>query len=165
MWLHCCHANLPWTFTYKYCHNHPPGSYRNPWMISNCVARVFWNFTFRGGSGIFSKLISIHVNPERSFGETNVEPPSELRKGGREGSSPGKFKKPTLQMVQSTLFLQELYLWILLAYIVIKLAKLFQVFFTIIIYRLIVGVIALICRCVIRNCVRSRANFSVGHFA
>ena len=49
----------------------------------------------------------IHVDPERSFGETNGESPSEasqLRKGVP-GSSPGKFQKPTLQMVQSTLFL------------------------------------------------------------
>ena len=49
----------------------------------------------------------IHVNPERSFGGTNGEPPreaSQLRKG-RPGVSPGNFQKPTLQMVQSTLFL------------------------------------------------------------
>ena len=49
----------------------------------------------------------IHLNPERSFGGTNGEPPSEasqLRKGAR-GYTPGKFQKPTLQMVQSMLFL------------------------------------------------------------
>ena len=54
---------------------------------------------------------TIHVNPERSFGGTNGEPPSgasQLRKGGP-GSSPGKCQKPTLQMVQSTLFLS--YIW------------------------------------------------------
>ena len=45
-----------------------------------------------GGDGI-------NVNPERSFEGTNGEPPSEA------GSSPGKFQKPTWQMVQSTLFL------------------------------------------------------------
>ena len=52
-------------------------------------------------------LNSLHVNPERSFGGTNGEPPSEasqLRKGAR-GYTPGKFQKPTLQMVQSMLFL------------------------------------------------------------
>ena len=61
---------------------------------------------------------AVHVNPERSFGGTNGEPPSEasqLRKGGS-GVPPGKLKKPTLQMVQSTLFLSyicEYYLPIL----------------------------------------------------
>ena len=58
-------------------------------------------------SGYESGGDGIHVNPERSFGGTNGEPSSEasqLRKGVR-GSSPGKFQKPTWQMVQSTLFL------------------------------------------------------------
>ena len=59
------------------------------------------------GVGHIKYRDSIHVNPERSFGGTNGEPPSEaspLRKGVP-GSSPGKFQKHTLQMVQSTLFL------------------------------------------------------------
>ena len=43
----------------------------------------------------FTYLHNIHVNPERSFGGTNGEPPSEasqLRKGGR-GVLPRKISK------------------------------------------------------------------------
>ena len=56
-----------------------------------------------GGAQVY-----IHVNPKKSFGGANGEPPSEAsqpRKGGA-GVLPRKIKKkPTLQMVQSTLFL------------------------------------------------------------
>ena len=47
------------------------------------------------------------VNPERSFGGTNGSHRAKRANFGRgvRGSSPGKFQKPTWQMVQSTLFL------------------------------------------------------------
>ena len=68
-------------------------------------------------------LPCIHVNPERSFGGTNGEPPSEasqVRKGGP-GVLPRKILK-TYIANGAIYVIPELYLWILLAYIVIKLA-------------------------------------------
>ena len=61
-------------------------------------------------TGTVGRYIFIHVNLERSFGGTNGERGSHRAKRanfgrGVRGSSPGKFQKPTLQMVQSTLFL------------------------------------------------------------
>ena len=55
-----------------------------------------------------AQVASIHVNPERSFQETNSRLPSEVRwalEGGSGGSPPIHFQKPVLQMVQSELFL------------------------------------------------------------
>ena len=72
-------------------------------------------------SGYESGGDGIHVNPERSFGGTNGEPPSEasqLRKGGP-GVVPRKISK-TYMANGAIYVIPELYLWILLAYIVIK---------------------------------------------
>ena len=56
---------------------------------------------------LFDEL-DIHVNPERSFGGTNGSHRAKranFGRGVRGGPPPVIFKKPTLQMVQSTLFL------------------------------------------------------------
>ena len=76
---------------------------------------------------IFAGML-IHVNPERSFWGTNGEPPSEasqLRKGGP-GVLPRKISK-TYMANGAIYVIPELYLWILLAYIVIKRAYIMQV--------------------------------------
>ena len=72
-------------------------------------------------SGYESGGDGIHVNPEISFGGPNGKPPSEasqLRKWGP-GVLPRKMSK-TYMANGAIYVIPELYLWILLAYIVIK---------------------------------------------
>ena len=86
----------------------------NLFSISTKVCKGVDPDTKVGGDGL-------HVNPERSFGGTNGEPPSEasqLWKGG-----PGVLlrKISKTYMANGAIYvIPELYLWILLAYIVIK---------------------------------------------
>ena len=71
-------------------------STRGQTRFLTCVARVTClvrNKRSQGRrSGYESGGDGIHVNPERSFGGTNGEPPSEASQGGSGGPPPENFK-------------------------------------------------------------------------
>ena len=68
--------------------------------------RVSESESSEGSSSSDDSLLTAYMSTQREVleGQTPPSEASQLRKGAR-GYTPGKFQKPTLQMVQSMLFL------------------------------------------------------------